>query len=98
MATRSRSSAPPAQVPPAAWESIVVTGKARAAIRRATRAAVRKQYAGLGRQIVERAFERAGKPFDEEKLKRRAAASRAHLAGGRAGGRRPRRDCAPATS
>ena len=27
----------PGQVPPAAWESIVVTGKARAAIRRATR-------------------------------------------------------------
>ena len=37
-----------AQVPPAAWESMVVTGKARSAIRRATRAAVRKQYAGLG--------------------------------------------------
>ena len=58
-ATRSRSPAPRAKSPPAAWESIVVTGKARAAIRRATRAAVRKQYAGLGRQIVERAFERA---------------------------------------
>ncbi len=57
------------QVPPAAWESIVVTGKARAAIRRATRAAVRKQYAGLGRQIVERAFERAKKAYTEEKLK-----------------------------
>ncbi|GGH23124.1 GTP pyrophosphokinase [Alsobacter metallidurans] len=59
----------PGQAPPAAWESIVVTGKARAAIRRATRAAVRKQYAGLGRQIVERAFERGKKPFSEEKLK-----------------------------
>jgi guanosine-3',5'-bis(diphosphate) 3'-pyrophosphohydrolase len=57
------------QVPPAAWESLVVTGKARAAIRRATRAAVRKQYAGLGLQILERAFERAGKAFSEEKLK-----------------------------
>jgi GTP pyrophosphokinase len=57
------------QVPPAAWESLVVTGKARAAIRRATRAAVRAQYAGLGRQIVIRAFERAGKVFAEEKLK-----------------------------
>ncbi len=58
----------PGQVPPAAWECIVVTGKARAAIRRATRAAVRKQYAGLGRQIVERAFERGKKPYSEEKL------------------------------
>src|ERR671910_1923739 len=57
------------QTPPAAWESLVVTGKARAAIRRATRTAVRRQYTGLGRQILERAFERAGKPFSEEKLK-----------------------------
>jgi GTP diphosphokinase / guanosine-3',5'-bis(diphosphate) 3'-diphosphatase len=54
--------------PPAAWESIVVTGKARAAIRRATRAAVRAQYAGLGRRIVERLFERAGKEYSDEKL------------------------------
>jgi GTP pyrophosphokinase len=57
------------QTPPAAWESLVVTGKARAAIRRATRASVRRQYAGLGRQILERAFERAGKSFSDEKLK-----------------------------
>jgi GTP diphosphokinase / guanosine-3',5'-bis(diphosphate) 3'-diphosphatase len=57
------------QTPPAAWESLVVTGKARAAIRRATRAAVRRQYAGLGRQILERAFERAARTFSDEKLK-----------------------------
>ena len=57
------------QVPPAAWESLVVTGKARAAIRRATRDAVRAQYAGLGRQIVVRAFERAGKSYSEDKLR-----------------------------
>ncbi len=57
------------QVPPAAWETLVVTGKARAAIRRATRSAVRKQYAGLGREIVQRAFVRAGKTYDEAKLK-----------------------------
>jgi GTP pyrophosphokinase len=55
--------------PPAAWEAAVVTGKARAAIRRATREAVRRQYAGLGRQIVERAFERAGRAFSNERLK-----------------------------
>ncbi len=41
-----------AQVPPPAWEAIVITGKAKAAIRRATRAAIRKQFAGLGREIV----------------------------------------------
>jgi GTP diphosphokinase / guanosine-3',5'-bis(diphosphate) 3'-diphosphatase len=57
------------QSPPAAWESLVVTGKARAAIRKATRAAVRRQYSGLGLQILERAFERAGRPFSDEKLK-----------------------------
>ncbi|AFL49387.1 guanosine-3',5'-bis(diphosphate) 3'-pyrophosphohydrolase [Sinorhizobium fredii] len=57
------------QVPPPAWEEIVVTGKARAAIRRATRAAIRKQYAGLGYRILERTFERAGKTFSREGLK-----------------------------
>src|SRR3954454_9506168 len=40
-----------AQVPPAAWESVVVTGKARAAIRRATKNAIRKQYSGLAARI-----------------------------------------------
>lgn len=58
-----------AQVPPPAWESLVVTGKARAAIRRATRSAVRKQYSGLGARILERAFEREGKVFNKEALK-----------------------------
>jgi GTP pyrophosphokinase len=57
------------QTPPAAWEGLVMTGKARSAIRRATRDAVRAQYAVLGRQIVARAFERAGKAFTEDKLK-----------------------------
>jgi len=54
--------------PPAAWESLVTTGKARAAIRRATRAAVRHQYAGLGRRIVERLCQRAKIAYSDEKL------------------------------
>ncbi|GLS35869.1 GTP pyrophosphokinase [Mesorhizobium tianshanense] len=58
-----------AQVPPAAWESVVVTGKARSAIRRATKNAIRKQYSGLGIRILERAFERSGKTFTKESLK-----------------------------
>ena len=58
-----------AQVPPAAWESVVVTGKARSAIRRATKNAIRKQYSGLGTRILERAFERSGKKFSKELLK-----------------------------
>lgn len=57
------------QVPPAAWESIVVTGKARSAIRRASKAAIRKQYSGLGTRILERAFERAGHEFKPELIK-----------------------------
>ncbi|MCM2474036.1 bifunctional (p)ppGpp synthetase/guanosine-3',5'-bis(diphosphate) 3'-pyrophosphohydrolase [Rhizobium sp. CG5] len=57
------------QVPPAAWEEIVVTGKARAAIRRATRMAIRKQYSGLGHRILERTFERAGKVFSRDTLR-----------------------------
>ena len=56
------------QVPPPAWEGIVVTGKARAAIRRATRAAIRKQYSGLGYRILERTFARSGKTFSREVL------------------------------
>src|ERR1700728_1141417 len=55
--------------PPSAWESLAVTGKARAAIRRATRTAVRDQYAGLGRRIVERLFVRAKIEYADDKLK-----------------------------
>src|SRR5580700_5923358 len=54
--------------PPPAWESLVRTGKSRAAIRRATRVAVRNQYAGLGRRIVERLCQRAKIAFSDEKL------------------------------
>ncbi len=57
------------QVPPPAWESLVVTGKARAAIRRASRDAIRTQYAELGRQIVTRAFVRAGKTYEDDKIR-----------------------------
>ncbi len=54
--------------PPSAWESIVVTGKARDAIRRATRDSVRNQYAGLGRRMVERLCQRAKIEYSDEKL------------------------------
>ena len=55
--------------PPSAWETLAITGKARAAIRRATRTAVRDQYAGLGRRIVERLFARAKLDYADDKLK-----------------------------
>ncbi|MGA8818624.1 MAG: bifunctional (p)ppGpp synthetase/guanosine-3',5'-bis(diphosphate) 3'-pyrophosphohydrolase [Xanthobacteraceae bacterium] len=54
--------------PPSAWESIVVTGKARASIRRATRDAVRSQYSAFGRRIVERLCQRAKIEYSDEKL------------------------------
>lgn len=59
-----------AQTPPAAWERIAVTGKARSAIRRATREARRQQYGELGRQMLRVAFERIGETYDDEKLAR----------------------------
>ena len=58
----------PAQKPLQVWENLVVTGKARAAIRRSTRAENRKQYAGLGKQILLRQFEHIDRPFSEELL------------------------------
>jgi guanosine-3',5'-bis(diphosphate) 3'-pyrophosphohydrolase len=57
-----------AQLPPSAWQSLAVTGKARSAIRRATRDAVRAQYGKLGREILMRAFHRRAKTFGEESL------------------------------
>jgi len=57
------------QAPPAAWESLAITGKARAAIRRATRTAMRDQYASLGRRIVERLFARAKIEYADDQLK-----------------------------
>ena len=55
-------------VPPAAWEAMVATGKAKQAIRRANRAATRRKYAGLGQRIVEATFERARRPYSREAL------------------------------
>jgi GTP diphosphokinase / guanosine-3',5'-bis(diphosphate) 3'-diphosphatase len=57
-----------AQTPPPAWEAIAVTGKAKAAIRRATRAAVRKQFAGLGREIVGKLLERHKVEYSEKQI------------------------------
>lgn len=56
--------------PPAAWEKIVVTGRARSAIRRAARDAVRRQYSELGRRLLASHFERLGEEMTDEKLKK----------------------------
>jgi (p)ppGpp synthase/HD superfamily hydrolase len=50
-----------------------VTGKARAAIRRASRSQARRQYAALGRHSLERRFERAGKSLNSDALPTAAA-------------------------
>ena len=54
------------QHPNPAWENIAVTGKARSAIRRATREARREQFAELGRQFLKAAHTRLGKTYDED--------------------------------
>jgi len=62
--------------PPSAWESIVVTGKARAAIRRATREAVRNPVFG-----VRQAHRRTALPARQDRVFRREARRRAAAAG-----------------
>jgi guanosine-3',5'-bis(diphosphate) 3'-pyrophosphohydrolase len=56
------------QTPPPAWENIAVTGKARSAIRRATREALRAQYRNLGRDILKSAFGKNGKVYLDEEV------------------------------
>jgi len=58
------------QTPPAAWERIAVTGKARSAIRRAARDALRRQYSELGRRLLESAFGRVGQDYSDERVRR----------------------------
>ena len=57
-------------VPPAAWENFAVTGRARSAIRRAARDAVRRQYAELGRRLLSAALERSGVVYSEDSLRK----------------------------
>jgi GTP pyrophosphokinase len=58
------------QTPPAAWERIATTGKARSAIRRAARDALRKQYSELGRRLLESAFVRVGQDYSDDKVRK----------------------------
>ncbi|MBT3535697.1 MAG: bifunctional (p)ppGpp synthetase/guanosine-3',5'-bis(diphosphate) 3'-pyrophosphohydrolase [Rhodospirillaceae bacterium] len=54
--------------PDPAWESFVVTGKARAAIRRFVRAGQREDYRKLGQAIAEKAFRESGHEFTDRAL------------------------------
>src|SRR3954463_15465073 len=57
-----------AQTPSPTWERFVVTGKARARIRRFVRTQQRTQYLDLGRAIVQKAFRQQGQEFSERPL------------------------------
>jgi GTP pyrophosphokinase len=58
------------RTPPAAWERLAVTGKARSAIRRAARDSLRRQYAELGRRLISSAFAKIGEDYSDDKLRR----------------------------
>ncbi|MGH7048423.1 MAG: RelA/SpoT family protein [Stellaceae bacterium] len=57
-----------AQRPSPTWERFVVTGKARARIRRFIRTQQRAQYLDLGKAIVQKAFRQEGREFNERPL------------------------------
>ena len=57
-----------AQTPSPAWERFVVTGKARAGIRRYIRLQERNQYLQLGRSILARAFKEEGYEYSDKAL------------------------------
>ncbi|MBE9555983.1 MAG: bifunctional (p)ppGpp synthetase/guanosine-3',5'-bis(diphosphate) 3'-pyrophosphohydrolase [Proteobacteria bacterium] len=58
-----------AQTPSPTWENFVVTGKARACIRRFVRSQQRDQYMSLGREIVAKTFRQEGYELTEKALK-----------------------------
>src|SRR5690606_32470246 len=57
-----------AQTPSPTWERFVVSGKARAAIRRFIRTQQRQQYIELGRAILQKAFRQDGLELTEKGL------------------------------
>lgn len=54
------------QTPSPTWEEFVVTGKAKARIRKFVRGQKRDQYMGLGRQLLQKTFRAEGKPFSDK--------------------------------
>jgi len=57
-----------AQTPSPTWERFVVTGKARARIRRFIRTQQRQQYLDLGKAILQKAFRQEGHDYSEKAL------------------------------
>ncbi len=58
-----------AQTPSPTWESFVVSGKARSAIRRFVRTREIQEYTYLGRAILEKAFEEFGYTYSDRALR-----------------------------
>ena len=58
------------QTPPAAWEQVAVTGRARSLIRRATRDSSRRQSCELGRRLLAAAGAKVQAAFEDEHLRR----------------------------
>ncbi len=57
-----------AQTPSPDWEQFVVSGKAKARVRRFVRLKQREQYTELGRQILQKSFRQEGYEFSEKAL------------------------------
>ncbi len=57
-----------AQTPSPTWERFVVTGKARARIRRFIRTQQRAQFVALGRSMIQKAFRQEGYEFTEKAI------------------------------
>lgn len=55
-------------MPSPTWEKFVATGKARAEIRKFIRSKQRGEYINLGRAILAKTFQQAGKEFNEDSL------------------------------
>lgn len=58
------------QTPSAEWEDMVITGRAKSAIRRALRDIEKTERARFGRQLLDRAFTRAGYEMSDDDLGR----------------------------
>ena len=56
------------QTPSPTWENFVVTGKARAGVRRFVRHRLRTEYISLGKAILEKTFRQDGKDYSEKAL------------------------------
>ena len=57
-----------AQTPSPGWESVAITAKARAAVRKFVRQSQRGEYIALGREIAQKAFRTEDYPFSEKAI------------------------------